>query len=103
MDEIQAGILAEINALKQLLSATDYQAIKHSEGEISDEEYASIRDKRRAWRNRINELEALSATLVTEEPETDGPVTEEPVTEEPEAEEPETEEPVTVMELESDN
>lgn len=47
----------EINALKQLLTNTDYQAIKHSEGEISEEDYAPIREQRQAWRERINELE----------------------------------------------
>ena len=47
----------EINALKQLLSNTDYQAIKHSEGEMTDKEYASIREKRQKWREKINELE----------------------------------------------
>lgn len=47
----------EINALKQLLSNTDYQAIKHSEGEMSDEEYAPIREKRQRWREQINKLE----------------------------------------------
>lgn len=51
-------IQGEINALKQLLSNTDYQAIKHSEGEMSEEEYAPIKEKRARWRARINELEA---------------------------------------------
>lgn len=50
----------EINALKQLLSNTDYQAIKYSEGEMSEEEYAPIHEKRKAWRERINELEVLA-------------------------------------------
>ena len=49
----------EITALKILLRDTDYKAIKHSEGEISDEEYAPIRAQRAAWRARINELEAM--------------------------------------------
>ena len=35
-------IQGEINALKQLLSNSDYQAIKHSEGEMSEEKYAPI-------------------------------------------------------------
>lgn len=50
-------IQGEINALKQLLSRTDYQAIKHSEGEISEEEYAPVREKRQQWRERINKFE----------------------------------------------
>ena len=56
MDE--NAMRSEINALRQLLSATDYQAIKHSEGEISEANYAPIREKRQRWRDRINELEA---------------------------------------------
>ena len=50
----------EINALKQLLTNTDYKAIKHSEGLISDEDYAEIKAQREAWRARINELENLN-------------------------------------------
>lgn len=52
-DEVQG----EINALKQLLTNSDYKAIKHSEGEMSEEEYAPVREKRARWRERINELE----------------------------------------------
>ena len=50
-------IQGEINALKQLLTNTDYKAIKHSEGLISDEDYAEVKAQREAWRARINELE----------------------------------------------
>lgn len=46
-----------VDALAQL-SATDYQAIKHSEGWISEEDYAPIKAQRQALRDRINELEA---------------------------------------------
>lgn len=53
-----AAIDAEIAALKAKLAATDYEAIKHSEGWISDEDYAVIKAQRQAWRDRINELEA---------------------------------------------
>ena len=53
-------IQGEINALKQLLTNTDYKAIKHSEGLISDEDYAEIKAQREAWRARINELENLN-------------------------------------------
>ena len=45
-----------VDALAQL-SATDYQAIKHSEGLISEEDYAPIRAQRQALRERINALE----------------------------------------------
>lgn len=53
-----AAIDAEIAELKAKLAATDYEAIKHSEGWISDEDYAVIKAQRQAWRDRINELEA---------------------------------------------
>lgn len=52
---------SEIAELKQRLAASDYQAIKYAEGHFTDEEYAPIKAERQAWRNRINELEALIA------------------------------------------
>ena len=48
---------ARIAELKELLAATDYQAIKWAEGEISDEEYEPMREQRRTWRAEINALE----------------------------------------------
>lgn len=45
------------------LKSTDYKAIKLAEGELSAEEYAPIREQRRMWRNKINELEKQLATL----------------------------------------
>ena len=49
----------EMNYLKLMLSQTDYLAIKYFEGWISEEEYAETKATRQAYRNRINELEAL--------------------------------------------
>lgn len=49
----------EIVQLKAKLSETDYQAIKYAEGFISEADYAPIKAQRQAWRDRINELEAL--------------------------------------------
>ena len=49
----------EINELKQKLADTDYQALKYAEGQISEEEYLPIKEQRQAWRDRINELEAM--------------------------------------------
>lgn len=57
MDE-KTAIQGEINALKQLLANSDYKAIKHSEGEMSEEEFSPVRIQRQIWRDRINELEA---------------------------------------------
>lgn len=48
----------EIAELKGKLYDTDYQAIKFAEGELTEEEYAPIREQRRAWREEINELES---------------------------------------------
>ncbi len=48
----------QIEALKQMLSDTDYKAIKFAEGLISEEDYASIKKQRQEWRNQINLLES---------------------------------------------
>ena len=58
MGERRSNIECEINTCKQLLSLTDYMAIKHSEGELTEEEYSETKEKRKNWRARINELEA---------------------------------------------
>ena len=49
----------EIQQLKKALSDTDYKAIKFAEGQISEEEYASVRELRQGYRDRINYLEGL--------------------------------------------
>lgn len=65
--------LKEIESLKQMLLDTDYQAIKFAEGQISEEEYAPIREQRQSWRNSINELEAELEKIHAElEVESDG-------------------------------
>ena len=47
----------QIQELKQHLNATDYQAIKYAEGQLSEEEYAEMKIQRQSWRNEINILE----------------------------------------------
>ena len=49
----------EIAELKKKLADTDYMAIKYAEGVLSEKEYAEMKAQRQAWRDRINELEAL--------------------------------------------
>ena len=49
----------EINQLKKQLSDTDYKAIKYAEGQLTEEEYASVRELRQGYRDRINYLEGL--------------------------------------------
>ena len=53
-----SAIELEIVELKKHLADTDYQAIKFAEGEMSAEDYAPIKEQRKQWRARINELEA---------------------------------------------
>lgn len=51
----------EIQGLKILLAQTDYVALKVAEAEMygeSTDEFIPIIEQRRAWRKRINELEA---------------------------------------------
>ena len=55
----QLEIDAEINGLKNLLSQTDYQALKFAEGSLSEEEYAPAKEERQKFRDRINELQAM--------------------------------------------
>lgn len=50
--------ILKINELRNMLKATDYKAIKYAEGEITAEEYAETKEKRRAWREEINQLQA---------------------------------------------
>lgn len=47
----------KIQDLKKQLSATDYQAIKYAEGQLSEEEYAEMKTQRQSWRDEINNLE----------------------------------------------
>ena len=44
----------QIMQLRGQLHNTDYKAIKYAEGELTEEEYAPIREQRKAWRNEIN-------------------------------------------------
>lgn len=59
---------AEINACKNLLVQTDYKALKHSDGALSDEEYEPTRVKRAELRERINHLEIEMEAMPAEEP-----------------------------------
>lgn len=55
----QREIQGEIFALKMKLRESDYKAIKFAEGELTTEEYAPVKAERKAWREKINELELL--------------------------------------------
>lgn len=54
---VQVKNKERILALKKLLVESDYQCLKHADGELTDEEYESIKAQRHAWRAEINELE----------------------------------------------
>ena len=43
--------------MKNLLAQTDYKALKHADGALSDEEYAPTENARQGYRAKINELE----------------------------------------------
>ena len=50
-------INTKISILKEQLAETDYKALKFIDGEFTEEEYAPIREERKACRIKINELE----------------------------------------------
>lgn len=47
----------EIETLKKELKDSDYQCLKHIDGELTDLEYQPIKEHRQALREKINELE----------------------------------------------
>ena len=53
-----ASINQQIKELQGKLSATDYQAIKYSEGWITEKDYTEIKANRQSWRDTINQLQA---------------------------------------------
>ena len=53
-----ASINQQIRELQDKLSATDYQALKYSEGWITEKDYAEIKANRQSWRDAINQLQA---------------------------------------------
>ena len=50
---------SEIRACLSLLSDTDYVALKIAEDPTLKDKYADILAKRKEWRKKINEMEAL--------------------------------------------
>jgi hypothetical protein len=47
----------EIRGYQQLLGMSDYKALKHSEGLISEADYAETKAQRQALRDKINGCE----------------------------------------------
>lgn len=58
MDEKKRTIESEIAGLKQILASTDYKALKHADGALTDAEYKETQAQRQELRDKINELEA---------------------------------------------
>lgn len=56
-------IESEIRGLQQLLASTDYKALKHADGVLTDEEYEETRQLRIDYRKQINDLETELAEL----------------------------------------
>lgn len=54
-----------LNEAMAELAATDYYALKYVDGELREEEYASIRDERARLRQRVRELEAEQAAEIS--------------------------------------
>ena len=57
----------EVCECKRYLNSTDYQAIKYSEGAITEEEFAPIREARSKAREHIRELGNFEPTLTKEQ------------------------------------
>ena len=53
-----ASINQQIRKLQCKLAATDYQALKYSEGWITEKDYTEIKANRQSWRDAINQLQA---------------------------------------------
>lgn len=53
-----ASINQQIRELQSKLAATDYQALKYSEGWITEKDYTEIKANRQSWRDTINQLQA---------------------------------------------
>ena len=58
MNERKMAIESEIAGLKQILTSTDYKALKFAEGQISEKDYEENKQQRQLLRDKINELEA---------------------------------------------
>ena len=56
-----------IRGLQQLLDATDYRALKHADGALTEEEYEPKRAQRAEDRKQMNDLQEAIETLETTE------------------------------------
>lgn len=61
VDAPEPTVCEKLNEAIAELAATDYYALKYVDGELNEEEYASIRERRARLRERVRELEAEQA------------------------------------------
>lgn len=47
----------QIVEYKRKLKETDYQCLKYIDGDLTEEEYSTIKEMRKTYRSKINELE----------------------------------------------
>lgn len=66
MNEEVREIHARINALKSLLTQTDYKAIKAAEGDPPSD-WAEVKEKRKAWRSEVDALQIQLAEYEDEQ------------------------------------
>lgn len=66
INEEIVGLQVQIATLKRNLANTDYQALKHIEGELTAEEFAPVKAQRQSWRDEINALETQIAEKKTQ-------------------------------------
>lgn len=71
MDDRKRAIESEIAGLKQILTSTDYKALKFAEGQISAMDYKETKQQRQALRDKINELESELETIKESEENAD--------------------------------
>lgn len=53
-------IVYNIEACKAQLASTDYQCLNYAEGELTEDEYAPVKELRKQLRKQINELEKVN-------------------------------------------
>lgn len=61
VDAPEPPVRERLAEAKAELAVTDYYTLKYIDGELREEEYASIRDERARLRQRVRELEAEQA------------------------------------------
>ena len=63
---LAAAKSTKLAELQQLLSSTDYKAIKFAEGAMTAQEFEPVRLQRQAWRAAYNDIEAAQTVAEVE-------------------------------------